>query len=64
MPKKWITVTDLIALLSAMPGDAKVNTEGCDCIGRCSGASLGYHQNKSYDGEVVLLRDDNAGEEI
>lgn len=47
-----IRVTDLIAILSKMPQDAFVLTEGCDCNGPCSGAELSGNQ-------VLLRRDDN-----
>lgn len=33
-----VTVAQLIAELQAMPQDAPVVVEGCDCYGRCTGA--------------------------
>jgi hypothetical protein len=52
----------LIAQLSALPPDAYVLTEGCDCVGPASGASLGYRANAYYAGKVVILRDDDRSE--
>jgi hypothetical protein len=60
--KKPITVRELIAQLSALPPDAYVLTEGCDCVGPASGASLGYRANAYYAGKVVILRDDDRSE--
>lgn len=35
-----ITVGELITVLQALPQDALVEAEGCDCYGPCSGASV------------------------
>lgn len=40
-------VSDLITKLQLMPPDAKVETEGCDCIGQAEGVRL--------DGDSVLI---------
>lgn len=40
-------VSDLIEKLKAMPPDAQVETEGCDCIGQAEGVRL--------DGNEVLI---------
>lgn len=40
-------VSELIKKLNAMPPDAEVETEGCDCIGRAEGVRL--------DGYEVLI---------
>ena len=51
---KAITVAELIKLLQELPQDAEVFSEGCDCYGECSGASL------MADGTVLVERDRNA----
>lgn len=35
-----VTVGDLVAQLLKFPFDTRVQTEGCDCTGDCSGAKL------------------------
>lgn len=35
-----MTVAELIEKLQAMPPDAQVETEGCDCIGQAEGVRL------------------------
>lgn len=42
-----MTVTELIEKLKAMPPDAQVETEGCDCTGQAEGVRL--------DGDEVLI---------
>ena len=54
---KPVTVRELIAQLEALPPDAFVHTEGCDCVGPCSGARMAYPSSE-YAGTVVLTRDD------
>ena len=54
---KPITVRELIAQLETMPPDAFVHTEGCDCVGPCSGARMA-DPRREYAGTVVLTRDD------
>lgn len=54
---KPITVAELIAQLKELPPDAWVETEGCDCMGPCSGAE--FHTGGLWsDGRprVVLCR--------
>lgn len=45
-----VTVAELIVQLQALPQDAPVVTEGCDCYGPASGAAL------AYDGTVAVTR--------
>lgn len=42
-----MTVVELIEKLKSMPLDAKVETEGCDCIGQAEGVR--------FDGDMVLI---------
>lgn len=42
-----MTVGELVAKLQAMPPDAQVETEGCDCIGQAEGVR--------WDGDCVLI---------
>lgn len=42
-----MTVAELIEKLKAMPPDAQVETEGCDCVGQAEGVRL--------DGNEVLI---------
>ena len=56
---KPITVKELIEQLQAMPPDAFVHTEGCDCVGPCSGARVANQRNGETAGTVVLTRDDS-----
>lgn len=44
-----LTVAELIAKLSEMPPDAKVQTEGCDCYGPAAGVQI-------EDGFVLITR--------
>lgn len=52
-----IRVSELVAALQALPQDAFVLTEGCDCYGPCGGAELLDHV--PYFGMVLLGRDEN-----
>jgi hypothetical protein len=47
-----VTVAQLIEQLQKLPQDAKVETEGCDCYGPCSGAV----QTDFEDPTVVVTR--------
>jgi hypothetical protein len=42
-----VKVVELITKLQAMPPDAQVETEGCDCIGQAEGVQ--------FDGDTVLI---------
>jgi hypothetical protein len=53
--KQAVTVAELIEFLKALPQDMPVLTEGCDCHGPCSGASVYTKHTPPY---VVLERDD------
>ncbi len=60
--ERQITVKQLIEQLQALVAehpvlaDAPVSTDGCDCVGPCSGAELNGADNRLY---VVLVRDDH-----
>ncbi len=54
--EKPITVAQLIEQLRALPQDAYVLTEGCDCVGPCSGVD--NKEGYAKRGQVVLRRDD------
>ena len=57
---KPITVAELIAQLQALPQDAYVHTEGCDCSGPCSGAEITAAWPPERGIKVVTLsRDDD-----
>lgn len=45
-----MTVADLINKLQLLPPDAKVETEGCDCIGDAAGVVI------ETDGTVLITR--------
>ena len=47
--EKQLTVAELIEILKALPQDALVEVEGCDCHGDCKGAST------LPDGRGVLI---------
>ena len=38
--REQLTVARLIELLQAMPQDALVDVEGCDCVGEARGVSI------------------------
>lgn len=49
-------VAELITKLQAMPPDADVETEGCDCIGQAEGVRL------DVDGSVLITRTMDEGD--
>ncbi len=54
-----MTVAELIAELAELPQDACVETEGCDCIGPCSGAELTSGKWGDLERQFVLLKRDD-----
>lgn len=52
-----MNVAQLIELLKRAPQDAKVITEGCDCIGECDGIEV------DKDGDLMLTRPDGVDSE-
>ena len=62
--QKPITVAELIARLQALPQDAYVHTEGCDCSGPCSGARLQAAWPPESGVMLVLLERDDTREQF
>lgn len=50
---KGITVRALIAQLQEFDPDLECQTEGCDCIGPCNGATLVEHLPKIYGRPLI-----------
>lgn len=50
-----MVVGKLISVLQSLPADYEVQLEGCDCVGACTGYTLGI-----YEKEVVLRREDGT----
>jgi hypothetical protein len=57
---KHLTVAELIVVLQTLPQDMFVKTEGCDCIGVCSGAYVETEDSKGYRPSVILERNDSV----
>lgn len=54
MPRKQMTVKELIEALQKFNVDLRVNTEGCDCVGQA-------YAVVEKDGEVLITREYSWG---